>query len=173
MMKSIFACYTLQMLVIIVALVPTRYFASAVVSKPQYSMNTTARNAASNTGIAADTSNDVTYHQGDVLVGTINIYLIFWEPIGNVSPRYNQVIENFFKIVGNTPLYHSLSQYHDSAGRAPSGSHLAGSWTDHRPFLTIPVSGANIEDEIRHAQYEKNWSGNLHNFFIVFDEIDV
>jgi hypothetical protein len=51
---------------------------------------------AHNTAAQDPAADDVTYHQGDVLVGLVNVYLIFWEPTRNVLPRYNQVSDIFF-----------------------------------------------------------------------------
>jgi hypothetical protein len=168
MMKSIINHYMLQIYIIMFITLVLAADSISPISLSQTDVHPYA--TVHNTAAQNPAADDVTYHQGDVLVGLINVYLIFWEPTGNVSPRYNQIIEDFFKVVGNTPLYHSLSQYHDAAGRSPTGSQLASSWIDRRPFPKIPVPGAAIEDEVRHAESVKGWSGNLHNFFLVFDE---
>jgi hypothetical protein len=168
MMRSIIRHFTLQMHVIVFI---TLVLAAAFISSIPFSQaDVHAYAIVHNTAAQNPAADDVTYHQGDVLVGLINVYLIFWEPTRNVSPRYNQLIEDFIKVVGNTSLYHNLSQYHDAAGRRPTGSRLAGTWIDRRPFPKIPVPGAAIEDEVRHAQSVKGWSSNLHNFFLVFNE---
>lgn len=168
MIRSIIRHFTLQMHVIMFITLVLAADSTSPISLRQADVHpyATVHKAAT----PNPTADDVTYHQGDVLIGLINVYLIFWEPTGNVSPQYNQLIEDFFTVVGNTPLYRSLSQYSDAAGRRPTGSRLAGTWIDRQPFPKIPVPGAAIEDEIRHAQSVKGWSSNLQNFFLVFNE---
>jgi hypothetical protein len=168
MRKSVIRHFILQsrVIVFITLVLAENSISPILLSQADVHAYTTVHNTAT-TNLATD---NVIYHHGDVLVGLINVYLIFWEPTGNVPPQYNQLIQDFFKVVGNSPLYHSLSQYHDAAGRRPTGSRLAGSWIDSQPFPNIPVTQTAIEDEVRHAQSVKGWSGNLHNLFIVLDE---
>lgn len=123
----------------------------------------------SSNALSAASSNNPYYHGGPVMEGVANVYVIFWEPAGTtVSSQYNSLILRYFGDVGNSPLYHNNAQYPDSTGKFPSGSVLAGSWTDKTPYAANPIQGTQIIQEIQNAIQVNNWPVSLQNVFFVF-----
>ena len=83
----------------------------------------------------ARSRNNLTYHGGPVQAGTANVFAIFWEPTGNVSSRYNSLLQQFFGDIGGTGLYHIDTQYTQTGGGAPSNAHLAGTFVDRKSVV--------------------------------------
>ncbi len=111
------------------------------------------------------------YHGGPVMVGIVTTYAIFWEPPGfYVSPNYNNLILQYFKDVGKSPIYHNNSQYSNSSGKYPVTSVLGGSWVDTRPYPTTnnELQDADTRNEINLAMKVNGWTPSLHKLFIVF-----
>ena len=114
--------------------------------------------------------NNLVYGGGPVMAGTSHIYAIFWEPHGNVSPRYNSLITRYFREVGSSPLYRLVRQYTQTGGGYPAGSVLAGSWVDHRPYPANPLLDSDIQDEVTRAQQMNGWHSSMRTMFFVFTE---
>lgn len=108
------------------------------------------------------------YHNGPVQAGTANVFAIFWEPTGNVSSRYNSLIQQFFGDVGATGLYHNNTQYTQTGGGAPSNAVLAGSFVDTRAYPENPLLDSDIQAEVTHAQSVNGWVSATNNVFIVY-----
>ena len=119
-------------------------------------------------GSAALNANNVSYHGGRVVDGTMNVYTIFWEPTNNVQAGYNSLINRYFTDVNGHGLYNNNKQYHDSIGRYPYAEHLAGTFTSHLPYPESPLLDSDIQAEVIHAQQVKGWTSRLHNVFFVF-----
>src|ERR1051326_1363640 len=68
--------------------------------------------------------NNLQYNGGPVMTGTTNIYVIFWEPTGNVSSTYHSLIERYFTDVGGTGLYNNNTQYTDRKSTRLNSSHI-------------------------------------------------
>jgi hypothetical protein len=117
---------------------------------------------------AAAAVNNLTYHNGPVMEGTQNDYLIFWEPTGKVSANYNSLITRYFSDVGNTGLYQNNAQYTNSSGKAAMSSQLAGTWVDTSPYPQVPVLDADLQSQIAAAQSKFGWTTSLNNEYFVF-----
>lgn len=120
---------------------------------------------------------NLTYQGGPVVDGTMNVFLIFWEPTGSasVSPNYHSLIQRYFNDVGGSALYQNNQQYRDGQGRFPSGSQLSGTFIDTTTAYPVQSVGtqnflidANIQSEVTHAQQVNGWTSDIHNVFFVF-----
>lgn len=117
----------------------------------------------------SDTDNLV-YHRGPVLADTMDVYVIFWEPLGSsVSRHYNDLILRYFRDVGASPLYHNNIQYKARKNQIISDAVLAGSWVDSTAYPAKTISNQQIQGEISHAIDVNGWeSGRKDVFFIFF-----
>ncbi|MBV9616841.1 MAG: hypothetical protein JO031_15410 [Ktedonobacteraceae bacterium] len=114
-------------------------------------------------------SNNLTYNGGPVMAGTMQAYLIFWEPSGSyVSPSYNSLIQRYFNDVGGSGLYHNNTQYTDSSGNAPSNVTLAGTWVDTTPYPSTTLQDSDIQNEVSNALSTNGWAPAITNMFFVF-----
>ena len=114
-------------------------------------------------------NSNLIYHGGPEMDGTANTYAIFWEPTGSyVSPTYNSLITRYFNDIGKSKLYHIDTQYHDSSGKFPSSSVLAGTWVDTAKYPSNPISDGQVQGEVTHAQSVNGWSSSIDNIFFVF-----
>jgi hypothetical protein len=114
-------------------------------------------------------SNNLVYHNGPVMRGTMTTYAIFWEPGGSyVSPTYNSLILRYFQDVGGSPLYHNNTQYTDTSGQAPGNSVLGGSWVDTSSYPSSTLSDAQIQAEVSKAMSANGWTASLTHMFFVF-----
>lgn len=112
----------------------------------------------------------VTYGGGPVMAGTTSVYAIFWEPTGNVAPRYNSLIERYFHDVGGSTLYRIARQYKQANGGFPVNAVLAGVWNDTRAYRANPLVDNDIQHEVTRAQQVNGWHSSLNNLFFVFTE---
>jgi hypothetical protein len=117
---------------------------------------------------AANSSNLV-YNGGQVMSGTVNVYVVFWEPSGNVSSSYNSLIERYFNDVGGSALYKNNAQYTGPSG-APAGSTLAGTWVDTQAYPESPLLDSDIQNEVVRAQSTEGWTASLSTLFFVLTE---
>jgi len=140
---------------------------------------------------------DITYHGGNVIDGTVNVYLIFWidASFQPASPKYVSLIEQFVKDLDRSPLYANLMQYTDSLGRSPTGVRLAGTIMDTRPFpqelldarssptysptdtSKLGVSTSIWQQEIQNVAAKQGWkaqdrSRDYHNLFILLPTLN-
>jgi hypothetical protein len=119
---------------------------------------------------AAVTSSNVLYHGGPVMAGEMQVYTIFWEPRGSfVSPKFNMLLKRYFRDVGGSGLYANNKQYTDSAGQAPTGAKLAGTFVDRSPYPSAPVlQDSDIRNEVTHAMSVNGWQPGITHLFFVF-----
>ncbi|GCE22380.1 hypothetical protein [Dictyobacter kobayashii] len=110
------------------------------------------------------------YYGGSVQGGTTNVYAIYWEPTHNVSSTYHSLIQRYFNDVGGSGLYKNNTQYKDSSGRIPSGTHLVATWTDTAGYPESPLLDSDIQNEVSRAQSVNHWSSSLTNIFFVFTQ---
>jgi hypothetical protein len=118
---------------------------------------------------ASETTSNVIYHGGPVMAGNMKAYAIFWEPIGSlVSSAYDELLERYFRDVGDSGLYANNQQYTQMDGRAPMHAKLAGTFVDTSPYPSAPLlQDADIRNEITHAMSVKGWKpGVTHAFFV-------
>ena len=113
---------------------------------------------------------NLNYGGGPVMAGTTNVYAIFWEPTGNVSPTYNSLIQRYFGDVGGTGLYNNNTQYTDSNGGVPSNTNFVASWVDTSAYPESPLLDSDIQNEVSNAQNANGWSSSIDNIFFVFTE---
>lgn len=114
-------------------------------------------------------TNNLTYHGGQVMAGTANVYAIFWEPTGStVSANYNSLIKRYFGDVGSSGLYHNNSQYTQTGGGFSSNAVLAGSWVDTASYPGNTLQDSQIQGEVTHAQQVNHWTSSIDNIFFVF-----
>jgi hypothetical protein len=115
-------------------------------------------------------SGNLQYGGGPVMSGTTHVYVIFWEPTGNVSSTYHSLIERYFNDVGGTGLYNNNTQYTDSSGNVPSSTTLAGTWVDNTAYPESPLLDSDIQNEVSRAQSANSWSSSIDTIFFVFTE---
>lgn len=116
------------------------------------------------------TQSKVGYSGGPVMAGTTSIYVIFWEPTGNVSAHYNSVVERYFNDVGSSPLYRIAHQYKQANGGYPANAVLAGVWKDTRAYRHSILLDSEIQHEVTYAQQVNGWHSSLNNLFFVLTE---
>lgn len=124
--------------------------------------------------VATATPGNVTYHDGSVMTGTMNVYAIFWEPQGwVVDPHYNDLIIQYYNDVGGSSLYKLMEQYTDADGGASTSAVLAGSWVDPDtyPGSTNPGGAPTQEQVVQEIQTViqiKGWQAGPSNYFVVY-----
>lgn len=126
---------------------------------------------ASNRGTSksADITDQLQYEGGPLITGTMQVYLIFWEPISSPYTNYNNMITRYFNDVGGSSLYQNLKQYPDASGNYPSGSQIAGSWIDHNStLLNYTIYFYDIRQEIEQAKSINGWNNGPNTVFFVF-----
>lgn len=111
---------------------------------------------------------NLVYNGGPVIMGTMHIYAIFWEPKNNVAPGYNNLILRYFHDVDNTALYHLNAQYKQYNGAFPVKSQFSGSWIDRRAYPESPLLDNDIQQEVTWAQRVNGWRSSLSNAFFVY-----
>lgn len=112
---------------------------------------------------------NLVYNGGPVMTGTMQAYLIFWEPSGSfVSASYNTLIQRYFNDVGSSGLYHNNTQYTDSSGNAPNNATLAGSWVDTAPYPSTTLQDSDIQNEVSNALSTNGWTPGITTMFFVF-----
>lgn len=117
--------------------------------------------------------NNLVFHGGQVMSGTTNIFAIFWEPAGSVvSDNYNSLITRYFNDIGSSSLYHNNTQYTDTTGGAPGNAILAGTFVDTAAYPANPISDAQVQAEVLHAQAVNGWTSSIDNAFFVFTAKD-
>jgi hypothetical protein len=127
---------------------------------------------ASSTMATATTSPNLQYHAGGtVMNGIVNVYIIYWQPSNNVSSGYHTLINRYFNDVGNSNLYKIGQQYKDGNGNFPTGSVVAGTWTDTNPYPGSALYDTDIQNEVTRAQTSNTgWTSGMNNIFFVFTE---
>ncbi len=114
-------------------------------------------------------SDNLVYNGGPVMAGTMQAYLIFWEPAGSfVSDSYNSLIQRYFNDVGSSGLYQNNTQYPDTSGNAPNNAKLAGTWVDTAAYPSATLQDADIQNEVSNALSTNGWAPSITNMFFVF-----
>lgn len=118
------------------------------------------------------TPQNMTWHNGPIMAGTVNVYAIYWEPKGlKVDANYNKLLNRYYGDVGGTGLYKILTQYKGSNG-TPGSAKLAGSWVDSSKKDAYPsgaiLSPADILQEVQRAMKANKWSAGASNYFPVY-----
>src|SRR6266702_342002 len=116
---------------------------------------------------------NLTYHGGPVMDGTAHVFLIFWEPAGfGVTPKYNPLMTRWFKDVErfpeDSPLYENNEQYTSTDDKAPEHVVVAGTFLDTHPYPANPMTDAQVQAEVTHAQTVNGWTSSIHNIFFVY-----
>lgn len=99
------------------------------------------------------TPTNLEYFCGPVLQGSIQEYVLFWEPSPPSCPscvvdsHYNDLLIRYYKDVGNSGLFNLLSQYSDNNGNKPTGATYQGDWVDPKAFHTH-ITSSDITNEI-------------------------
>ena len=122
---------------------------------------------------AASTGNLI-YHGGPVMAGNMKAYAIFWEPSGSfVSSTYNELLQRYFRDIGDSGLYANNQQYTQTDGRAPTHAKLAGTFVDTSPYPSTPfLQDADIQHEIMHAMSVQGWKPGINHAFFVYTALN-
>ncbi len=108
---------------------------------------------------ASNKLDDVNYHNGPVVTHS-QMYAIFWRPAGTyMSAKYESTIELFFRNVGGTAQYNTLTQYYDQRFPILNASNFAGAWTDTSPYPADFNKGGSGDRDL-HAEVLKAISVN-------------
>lgn len=111
----------------------------------------------------------LTYHNGPVVAGTMNVYPIFWEPAGtHVNPNYNNLIIQYYNDVGGNKLYNVIQQYTANNGSPVTAAYI-NSWVDTTNAYPGPsLTNIDIQNEVNRAILANSWPTGLNNYFPVF-----
>jgi hypothetical protein len=116
------------------------------------------------------TTNNLVYRGAAVAENHSTLWAIFWEPNNSVSAGYNNLIQQFLGDFNSSPLYQISAEYPDSSLFAANGSSLGGVWVDTDPYPQNPVTDAQIQQEITHAQAVNGWPSSFNNDFLVYTQ---
>jgi len=118
---------------------------------------------------AASTGNLI-YHGGPVMAGNMKAYVIFWEPSGSfVSSTYNELLQRYFRDIGDSGLYANNQQYTQADGRAPMHAKLAGTFVDTSPYPSAPfLQDADLRHEIMRAMSVQGWKPGINHAFFIY-----
>jgi hypothetical protein len=118
----------------------------------------------------ASGTGNLIYHGGPVMAGNMKAYVIFWEPSGSfVSPAYNELLQRYFRDIGDSGLYANNQQYTQADGRAPMHAKLAGTFVDTSAYPSAPfLPDADIQQEIMHAMTVQGWKPGINHAFFVY-----
>jgi hypothetical protein len=112
--------------------------ALAVLAGPVTAQNASP-SSSSSSGSTTRTDHSIEYHNGPVLTGTKNVYLIWY---GSWGARISQqlILADFVSGLGSSPYFQINMGYPDSTGQAPNGAlNYGGGGVDaysHGPTLT-------------------------------------
>ena len=100
------------------------------------------------------TGTKMIYHDGEVVTGTPNVYLIWYGcwtgDCGNPTGFIDQMIlTDLVSYVGSTPYFQINSTYTNSSGVAPSGLHYALSEEDPSYTFGLELTDADIQGIVR------------------------
>ncbi|HLJ33211.1 MAG TPA: hypothetical protein VKU38_06150 [Ktedonobacteraceae bacterium] len=112
----------------------------------------------------------LTYYGGPVIVGTMNVYPIYWFPNDNgANNAYIAAINQFYSDVHSISLFSVLSEYPGHNGIITS-TQLAGSWEDmNTPYPETTLTQADIVSEVKLAIATNNWpTSGYNNYFPVY-----
>ncbi|MGZ3457003.1 MAG: hypothetical protein ACXU86_00700 [Archangium sp.] len=101
------------------------------------------------TGQAPAGANGITLHHGPVLLGTPNVYFIWYgDWSGNTAPT---LLTDLASNIGGSPYFNINTTYYDKSGASVSNSvHYAGSTTVAYPYGTS-LTDANIQSVVADA----------------------
>ncbi len=116
------------------------------------------------------TNTNMTYHNGPVMAGSVQVFEIFWEPTGStVDPSYHDLLTRYFTDVGTSTLYQNNTQYADNTGNAPQSAQPVASWVDtDTPYPANPMLDSDIQNEVQNAMAVNSWVPSIDNIFFVF-----
>lgn len=129
------------------------------------------------------------YYHGGQVMHTSTTYLIFWQPPGtHFSPlsdgNYQALIKRYLSDVGDSTLYHLLTQYWDSTGFIQNMAAFGGSVVDTHPFehcLAIgqhctptaatradPLTRSDLEIAVQRAMMQQGWTNGADKLFLLY-----
>lgn len=122
----------------------------------------------------ASSTGNLIYHGGPVMAGNMKAYVIFWEPSGSfVSSTYNELLQRYFRDIGDSGLYANNQQYTQTDGRAPTHAKLAGTFVDTSPYPSAPLlPDADLQHEIMHAMSVQGWTPGINHAFFVYTALN-
>ena len=125
------------------------------------------------------TNGKITYHGGQVLTGTRNVYFIYYgcwtEQCGSAGDTPTMaLLADFIINVGNTPYIQINSTYPDSNGQAPTGTLIFGGLVvddsySHGTELTDADVVAMISYQVNNFQLPQDSNG----IYVVFASADI
>jgi hypothetical protein len=127
------------------------------------------------TPVATPTVVELTYHSGPVMLGQVNVYLIWY---GNwasntANNAFTSYTRHFVQNVGRTPWYNILSSYRDASGNHPgSNVVLAGEIVDNYSAGTT-VDGSNLFSIVQRSLSRFPASSNAVYFVIPSSDVNV
>src|SRR6266704_1286383 len=102
-------------------------------------------------GDAVATGNGINYHDGPVMKGTVNIYLIWygnWASTGSNTAATRSLVEHFVGSLGGTPYEVINSTYGDTTGNVSGNLVLAGTTTVN---TTTNLTDARLRTTVSNA----------------------
>jgi len=99
-------------------------------------------------GAPSQATNAIMYHNGPLMLGTVNLYFIFY---GSWGPKQTALLENWGQNIGGSPYFNINTTYSDWAGRYISNSVvLAGTMRDSYS-LGKALSNAQVGQVVTNA----------------------
>jgi phosphate-induced protein 1 len=117
-------------------------------------------------------ANGINYHGGPVMLGTVNIYYIWY---GNWSGNSaNTILTNFISNLGGSGYEHINSTYYDGSNNHVSGNlHYAGSTTDSYSQGSSNLTDANIATVVSNAITSGSLPLDANGIYFVLTSADV
>lgn len=88
---------------------------------------TPPRNVKGESGGAVVTGNGISYHNGPVMHGTVNIYYIWYGEWSSLDPKADTILTNWGNSIGGSPYENINATYGDTTGNVSGAIALAGS----------------------------------------------
>jgi len=104
---------------------------------------TPPRNPKGESGGAVVTGNGISYHNGPVMHGTVNVYYI-WYGDWTKDPAANAILTDWAQYIGDSPYEKINTTYGDTTGNVSGSIHYAGSATMSSNTFGTALSDSSI-----------------------------
>jgi hypothetical protein len=113
------------------------------------------------------------YHKGPVLHSS-DVYVVYWDPIGNYRGDWERLIDGFFRNVGEASgtlgdVFALDTQYADSHGHAANQLTFRGSYKDEDPYPTSAEGGNCTEPGFYVCLTDRQIQAELHHVITSVD----
>ena len=121
-------------------------------------------------GTAVVAGNGISYHNGPVMRGTVNTYIIWY---GTWTAPKKTILTTFLKNVGGSPYYLINTTYGDTVGLVSGATTLAGETTDNYSQGNKNLSDSAIQKIVTSAITTNRLPKDANAVYFVFTSADV